>query len=48
MLRNKVQRGLSVTRQKFGVILCHMMNKNIITLTDEIVDPIDEMIFHVV
>jgi hypothetical protein len=24
------------------------MNKNIITLTNEIVDPIDEMMFHVV
>jgi len=25
-----------------------MMNRNNITLTNEIVDPIDEMIFHVV
>jgi len=25
-----------------------MMNRNIITLTNEIVDPIDEMMFHVV
>ena len=25
-----------------------MMNRNIITLTNEIVDPVDEMIFHVV
>jgi hypothetical protein len=33
---------------RFDVILSHMMNKNIITLTNEIVDPIDEMIFHVV
>ena len=33
---------------RFDVILSHMMNKNIITLTKEIVDPIDEIIFHVV
>ena len=33
---------------RFDVILSHMMNRNIITLTNEIVDPIDEMIFHVV
>jgi hypothetical protein len=33
---------------RFDVILSHMMNKNIITLTNEIVVPIDEMIFHVV
>jgi hypothetical protein len=32
----------------FDVILSHMMNKNIITLTNEIVDPTDEMMFHVV
>jgi hypothetical protein len=33
---------------RFDVILSHMMNRNIITLTREIVDPIDEIIFHVV
>jgi hypothetical protein len=33
---------------RFDVILSHMMNKNIITFTNEIVDPIDEMIFHAV
>jgi hypothetical protein len=33
---------------RFDVILSHIMNKNIITLTNEIVDPIDEMMFHVV
>lgn len=33
---------------RFDVILSHMMNRNIITLTNEIVDPIDEMMFHVV
>lgn len=33
---------------RFDVILSHMMNKNIITLTNEIVDPMDEIIFHVV
>jgi hypothetical protein len=33
---------------RFGVILSHTMNKNIITLTNEIVDPIDEIIFQVV
>lgn len=33
---------------RFDVILSHMMNRNIITLTNEIVDPIDEIIFHVV
>jgi hypothetical protein len=31
---------------RFDVILSHKMNKNIIT--NETVDPIDEMIFHVV
>jgi len=33
---------------RFDVIISHMMNRNNITLTNEIVDPIDEMIFHVV
>jgi len=33
---------------RFDVILSHMMNRNIITLTNEIVDPMDEIIFHVV
>jgi hypothetical protein len=33
---------------RFDVILSHIMNRNIITLTREIVDPIDEIIFHVV
>lgn len=33
---------------RFEVILSHIMNRNIITLTNEIVDPIDEIIFHVV
>jgi len=33
---------------RFDVMLSHMMNRNIITLTNEIVDPIDEMMFHVV
>jgi hypothetical protein len=33
---------------RLDVILSHMMNWNIITLTNEIVDPIDEMMFHVV
>jgi len=33
---------------RFDVILTHIMNRNIITLTNEIVDPIDEMTFHVV
>jgi len=33
---------------RLDVILSHMMNRNIITLTKEIVDPIDEMIFQVV
>jgi hypothetical protein len=32
---------------RFDVILSHVMNKIIITVTNEIVDPIDEMIFHV-
>jgi hypothetical protein len=33
---------------RFDVILSHIMNKNIITLTNKIVDPIDKMIFNVV
>jgi len=33
---------------RFDVILSDMMNRNIITLTNEIIDPINEMIFHVV
>jgi hypothetical protein len=33
---------------RFDVILSHMMNKNIITLTNDIVDPTDVIIFHVV
>ena len=33
---------------RLDVILSHIMNRNIITLTNEIVDPIDEIIFHVV
>jgi len=32
---------------RFDVILSHMMTRNIISLTNEIVDPIDEMTFHV-
>ena len=32
---------------RFDVILSHIMNRNI-TLTNEIVDPIDVMTFHVV
>jgi len=32
---------------RFDVILSHIINMNIITHTNEIVDPIDEMIFHV-
>ena len=32
---------------RFDVKLCRMMNRNIITLTNEIVDPIDQIIFHV-
>jgi len=32
---------------RFDVIISQIMNKNIITLTNEIVDPIDEIIFHV-
>jgi len=31
----------------FDVILFHMMKKNIIILMNEIVDPIDEIIFNV-
>jgi hypothetical protein len=33
---------------RFDVILSHIINKNIITLTNEIFDPIDEIIFRVV
>lgn len=33
---------------RFDVMLSQIMNRNIITLTNEIVDPIDEMMFHVV
>ena len=33
---------------RFDVILSHITNRNIITLTNEIVDPIDEIMFHVV
>jgi hypothetical protein len=33
---------------RFDMILSHVMNRNIITLTSEIVDPTDEIIFHVV
>jgi hypothetical protein len=33
---------------RFGVILSLMMKKNILTLTNEIVDHTDEMMFHVV
>jgi hypothetical protein len=33
---------------RFDVILSHIMNRNIITLMNEIVDPNDEIIFHVV
>ena len=33
---------------RFDVILSRIMNTNIITLTNEIVDRIDEMMFHVV
>jgi hypothetical protein len=32
----------------FDVIISHMMNRHIITFMNEIVDPIDEIIFHVV
>ena len=38
--RNKVSR--------FDVILSYVMQRNIITLANEIIDPIDEIIFHVV
>jgi len=31
---------------RFDVILSHIINRNIITLTNEIVDPIDEIMFH--
>jgi len=34
--------------RRFDVILSHIMNRNIITLTNEIVDPIAEITFHVV
>ena len=33
---------------QFDVILSHIMWRNNITVTNEIVDPIDEMLFHVV
>jgi hypothetical protein len=33
---------------RFDVILSHMINKNIITLTNEIVEHFDEIIFYVV
>ena len=33
---------------RFAVIISHIMHRNTITLTNEIVDPIDEMMFHVV
>jgi hypothetical protein len=33
---------------RFDEILSHIMKRNIITLTNEIVDPIDEIMFHVV
>ena len=33
---------------RFDVILSHIMDRNIITLTNEIVDPTDEMTFHLV
>jgi hypothetical protein len=33
---------------RFDVILYRMLNKNIIMLTNETVDPIDGIIFHVV
>lgn len=33
---------------RFDVILSRMMEMNIFTLTNEIVDHIDEMVFHVV
>ena len=33
---------------RFDVILSHMMNRNIITLTNEMADPIEEIMFHVV
>jgi len=39
-VRNRISR--------FDVILSRIMNRNIITLTNEIVDPIDDMMFHVV
>jgi len=33
---------------RFDVIISHTINNNIITLSDENVDAIDEIIFHVV
>ena len=33
---------------RFDVILSHMMKRDIVTLTNELIDPIDEMMFHVV
>jgi hypothetical protein len=33
---------------RFDVIFFHTMKRNIITLTNDLVDPIDEMMFHVV
>jgi hypothetical protein len=33
---------------RFDIILSYIMNRIIITFTKEIVDPIDEMTFHVV
>jgi hypothetical protein len=33
---------------QFDVILSHMVNRNIVTLTNEIVDPIDQTMFDVV
>ena len=33
---------------RFDVILSHIMKRNIITPTNEIVDPVNEMTFHVV
>jgi hypothetical protein len=36
------------TIYRFEVILSHVKNRNIITFTNEIVDPIDDIMFHVV
>jgi hypothetical protein len=33
---------------RFDVILSHIMNRNIVTLTNKIVDPIDQIMFHVI